>query len=148
MCTCNHKPLISQVGEEPLDVEAAMERHEGLIHAFIRRQGGGAIPYAEALQAGRIGLWRALLGYVSNDNHKRSRVRAGWSEPRAGGPSRKLGQRSTMLEMLPRSADMSAGSLKQAFGKVVCPNMKRTRSMVRIQSPLLEGTQLGCLFVS
>jgi RNA polymerase sigma factor (sigma-70 family) len=63
MCTCNHKPLISQVGEEPLDMEAAMERHEGLIHAFIRRQGGGAIPYAEALQAGRIGLWHAIQGY-------------------------------------------------------------------------------------
>ena len=26
--------------EEPRDVEAAMEQHEGLIHAFIRRQGG------------------------------------------------------------------------------------------------------------
>jgi RNA polymerase sigma factor (sigma-70 family) len=40
-----------------------MARHEGLVHAFIRRQGGGAIPYDEALQAGRIGLWRALEGY-------------------------------------------------------------------------------------
>jgi RNA polymerase primary sigma factor/RNA polymerase sigma factor len=44
-------------------VEKAMEQHEGLVHAFIRRQGGGAIPYDEALQAGRIGLWRALKGY-------------------------------------------------------------------------------------
>jgi RNA polymerase sigma factor (sigma-70 family) len=40
-----------------------MVRHEGLIHAFIRRQGGGDIPYEEALQAGRIGLWRAIQGY-------------------------------------------------------------------------------------
>lgn len=40
-----------------------MARHEGLIHAFIRRQGGGAIPYEEALQAGRVGLWRALQKY-------------------------------------------------------------------------------------
>jgi RNA polymerase sigma factor (sigma-70 family) len=40
-----------------------MEQHEGLIHAFIRRQGGGEISYEEALQAGRMGLWRALLGY-------------------------------------------------------------------------------------
>jgi RNA polymerase sigma factor (sigma-70 family) len=40
-----------------------MERHEGLIHAFIRRQGGGEISYEEALQAGRMGLWRALRGY-------------------------------------------------------------------------------------
>jgi RNA polymerase sigma factor (sigma-70 family) len=40
-----------------------MEQHDGLVHAFIRRQGGGDIPYDDALQAGRIGLWRALKGY-------------------------------------------------------------------------------------
>jgi RNA polymerase sigma factor (sigma-70 family) len=40
-----------------------MEQHDGLVHAFIRRQGGGDIPYEEALQAGRIGLWRAIQGY-------------------------------------------------------------------------------------
>jgi RNA polymerase sigma factor (sigma-70 family) len=63
MNECNHKRLNWQVGEESLDMGAAMARHEGLIHAFIRRQGGGAISYEEALQAGRIGLWRALLRY-------------------------------------------------------------------------------------
>jgi RNA polymerase primary sigma factor len=40
-----------------------MRRHDGLVHAFIQRQGGSAISYEEALQAGRIGLWRAILGY-------------------------------------------------------------------------------------
>jgi RNA polymerase sigma factor (sigma-70 family) len=40
-----------------------MEQHDGLVHAFIQRQGGGDIPYEEALQAGRIGLWRAIQGY-------------------------------------------------------------------------------------
>jgi RNA polymerase sigma factor (sigma-70 family) len=40
-----------------------MEKHDGLVHAFIRRQGGGDIPYEEALQAGRIGLWHAIQGY-------------------------------------------------------------------------------------
>jgi RNA polymerase sigma factor (sigma-70 family) len=40
-----------------------MEQHDGLVQAFIRRQGGGEIPYEEALQAGRIGLWRAIQGY-------------------------------------------------------------------------------------
>jgi RNA polymerase sigma factor (sigma-70 family) len=40
-----------------------MEQHDGLVHAFIRRQGGGDISYEEALQAGRIGLWRAIRGY-------------------------------------------------------------------------------------
>ena len=49
--------------EEPVSVEEAMRRHDGLVHAFIQRQGGGAISYEEALQAGRIGLWRSILGY-------------------------------------------------------------------------------------
>lgn len=44
-------------------VQQAMEQHDGLVHAFIRRQGGGDIPYEEALQAGRIGLWHAVQGY-------------------------------------------------------------------------------------
>jgi RNA polymerase sigma factor (sigma-70 family) len=44
-------------------VERALRDHEGLIHALIRREGSGALSYEEALQAGRIGLWRALLGY-------------------------------------------------------------------------------------
>lgn len=44
-------------------VQEAMEQHDGLVHALIRRQGGGDISYEEALQAGRIGLWRAIEGY-------------------------------------------------------------------------------------
>jgi RNA polymerase sigma factor (sigma-70 family) len=44
-------------------VDRALRDHEGLIHAVIRREGSGVLSYQEALQAGRIGLWRALLGY-------------------------------------------------------------------------------------
>jgi RNA polymerase sigma factor (sigma-70 family) len=40
-----------------------MAQHDGLVHAYIQRRGGGNIPYEEALQAGRIGLWRAIRGY-------------------------------------------------------------------------------------
>lgn len=40
-----------------------MAKHEGLIHAVVRKQVLGDLPFAEALQAGRIGLWRAILGY-------------------------------------------------------------------------------------
>jgi RNA polymerase sigma factor (sigma-70 family) len=63
MNKCSQDRSSWQVGAESLDMEAAMARHEGLIHAFIRRQGGGEIGYEEALQAGRIGLWRALVKY-------------------------------------------------------------------------------------
>ena len=40
-----------------------MAAHEGLVHAVVRKQVLGILPFAEALQAGRIGLWRAILGY-------------------------------------------------------------------------------------
>jgi len=40
-----------------------MARHERLVHAVVRRQVLGCLPFDEALQAGRIGLWRAILGY-------------------------------------------------------------------------------------
>jgi RNA polymerase sigma factor (sigma-70 family) len=40
-----------------------MEKHDGLVHAVVRKQSLGELPYEEAIQAGRIGLWRAVLGY-------------------------------------------------------------------------------------
>jgi RNA polymerase sigma factor (sigma-70 family) len=39
------------------------KRHDGLVHAVVRRQVLGDLPYTEALQAGREGLWRAILGF-------------------------------------------------------------------------------------
>ena len=40
-----------------------MAEHEGLVHAVVRKQVLGDLPFSEALQAGRMGLWRAILGY-------------------------------------------------------------------------------------
>jgi RNA polymerase sigma factor (sigma-70 family) len=40
-----------------------MAAHEGLVHAVVRKQILGDLPFAEALQAGRIGLWHAILGF-------------------------------------------------------------------------------------
>lgn len=40
-----------------------MAHHDGLVQAVVRRQVLGDMPFAEALQAGRIGLWRAILGF-------------------------------------------------------------------------------------
>jgi len=40
-----------------------MERHERLVHTVLRQQSSGPLSYEELLQAGRIGLWRAVLGY-------------------------------------------------------------------------------------
>jgi RNA polymerase sigma factor (sigma-70 family) len=44
-------------------LNALMTRHDGLVQAVVRRQVLGDLPFVEALQAGRIGLWRAILGY-------------------------------------------------------------------------------------
>lgn len=40
-----------------------MAAHEGLVPAVVRKQVLGDLPFAEALQAGRIGLWHAILGF-------------------------------------------------------------------------------------
>lgn len=40
-----------------------MARHDGLVHAVIRRHGSESLSYAETLQAGRIGLWHAILKF-------------------------------------------------------------------------------------
>jgi len=44
-------------------LDILMSRHKGLLHAVVRRQVLGDLPFSEALQAGRIGLWRAILGF-------------------------------------------------------------------------------------
>jgi RNA polymerase sigma factor (sigma-70 family) len=54
-------------GRESLN--ALMGRHDGLVHAVVRRQVLGDLPYAEALQAGRIGLWRAILRFEPDRGH-------------------------------------------------------------------------------
>lgn len=40
-----------------------LAQNEGLIHACIRYAEIGGVPYAEAAQEGRVGLWRAILRY-------------------------------------------------------------------------------------
>lgn len=40
-----------------------MDRHERLVHFIVRQQWRGSLSYAEAVHEGRIGLWRAILGY-------------------------------------------------------------------------------------
>jgi RNA polymerase sigma factor (sigma-70 family) len=47
----------------PMCLNALMARHEGLVQAVVRRQVLGDLPFAEALHAARLGLWRAVLGF-------------------------------------------------------------------------------------
>ena len=40
-----------------------MDKHDGLVHHILRRQWSDSLTYSEVLQEGRIGLWRAILGF-------------------------------------------------------------------------------------
>ena len=44
-------------------LEGLMRMHEGLVHHIVRRQWRGRLSYEQAIHAGRIGLWRAVLGF-------------------------------------------------------------------------------------
>jgi RNA polymerase sigma factor (sigma-70 family) len=44
-------------------VDRHIEEHENLVHWVVHRQWLGPLPYLDAVQAGRIGLWRALRHY-------------------------------------------------------------------------------------
>ena len=48
------------------EIDQALAEHERLVHWVLRRQWLGDLSYAEALQAGRIALWRALVRYDAN----------------------------------------------------------------------------------
>jgi RNA polymerase sigma factor (sigma-70 family) len=43
--------------------DQALAQHEGLVRWVVRQQRRGALPFADALHAGRIGLWHALRRY-------------------------------------------------------------------------------------
>ena len=55
----------AQAGRSDSLVEL-MECHDGLVQAGVHQQVLGDLPFTEALQAGRIGLWRAILGFDPN----------------------------------------------------------------------------------
>ncbi len=62
-CCAHPKPRVSRPSVSGPTLDELMTRHDGLVHAVLRRQWGGPLSYDERLQAGRIGLWHALVGY-------------------------------------------------------------------------------------
>lgn len=57
------EPTTTRSDSARCDLAAAMDSHEPLVAWVVRRQWLGPLSFAEALQAGRIGLWRALRHY-------------------------------------------------------------------------------------
>lgn len=47
----------------PTVVAEQLAAHEGLVRWVVRRQQRGGLSFADALHEGRLGLWRALVGY-------------------------------------------------------------------------------------
>ena len=60
---CEAKRYLQAQGGCACSLNWLMVRHEGLVQVAVRRQVLGELSFEEALQAGRIGLWRAILGY-------------------------------------------------------------------------------------
>jgi RNA polymerase sigma factor (sigma-70 family) len=52
----------AQTGDA-VSLDVLMARHDGLVHHLLRQQCSGTLPYDEVLQAGRIGLWQAILHF-------------------------------------------------------------------------------------
>jgi RNA polymerase sigma factor (sigma-70 family) len=52
----------------PASLNELMQKHERLVHLVVRRQWLFILPYDEAVQAGRYGLWKAVLGYDPGRN--------------------------------------------------------------------------------
>ena len=44
-------------------LDEALAAHEGLVRWVVRRQQRGGLSFADARHEGRLGLWRALVGY-------------------------------------------------------------------------------------
>ncbi len=47
----------------PESLDRLLRQHEGLVREIVAHQQLCGLPFEEALQAGRIGLWRAIEGY-------------------------------------------------------------------------------------
>ena len=50
-------------GGDAHSLEELMRMHEGLVHHMVRQQWRGRLSYEQAVHAGRIGLWHAILGF-------------------------------------------------------------------------------------
>lgn len=50
-------------GGDAESLEELMRMHEGLVHHMVRQQWRGRLSYEQAVHAGRIGLWHAILGF-------------------------------------------------------------------------------------
>jgi RNA polymerase sigma factor (sigma-70 family) len=56
-------PYVQAQSGDAQRLEDLMRMHEGLVHHIVRQQWRGQLSYEQAIHTGRIGLWRAVLGF-------------------------------------------------------------------------------------
>jgi RNA polymerase sigma factor (sigma-70 family) len=125
-------------------LNALMERHDGLVHAVVRRQVLGDLAYAEGLQAGRIGLWRAIQrfdpgrGYAFSSyawpsivhhvwHAVKVHTRAGWAEQNVPGAERSSWQCRASADP---ATIVGARSVGRALHRLVARLPERLRHII------------------
>lgn len=118
-------------------IEELLQENDGLVHAVVRRQGWGQAEYGELIQEGRIGLWRAILGFDAGRGHafstyawaairnqvwravKRSNKAEGWLEGDEGGDRLErivsAWQREQVREAIREELNYLPGRLRQVI---------------------------------
>jgi len=110
-------PVADQAG-----LAAAMAEHEPLVHWVVHRQWLGGLPYREAVQAGRIGLWHAMEGFDPGRGYRFSSYavpiieRAVW---RAVAQERAAAQSGAVRARLAVELDLEAASDARGAGELL-----------------------------
>jgi len=121
-----------------------MAAHEGLVHAVVRRQVLGPLPFAEAVQAGRIGLWRAILGFdprrgTAFSTYAWTAIRRHiWREVKRAERSQEQAANHLPLDQVPPAAwgvmdplqDWEAAALRSALQEMVARLPPRLRTVI------------------
>ena len=100
-----------------------MARHDGLVHAVIRRHGSESLSYAETLQAGRIGLWHAILKFDpcrGLAQHYAPHLASRQNRPHPSSPSTPLGF------AIARSDDRPGSLIRKPSSAPGCPCLGAT----------------------
>ena len=126
-------------------VNLLMSQHKGLVYAVVRQQALGALTYDEALQAGRTGLWRAILGYDPERGTTFATyawiaiMRSVWAEVKRGEKRKE----ETTVSLPTALRDERAEPDKQWEQKAVAAATRQAVSQLPIRLQLVLNAQYG-----
>jgi hypothetical protein len=131
-------------------LNALLRQHAGLVQAAVRRQVTGGAAFEDLLQAGRAGLWRAILGFEPQRGTRfatyawPSIVRAIWRASRAH-PLPPATDHGRIAQRIARHVHAQDGPLPHASGLPVAL-LLRQKVPGHAACPLLHATpgRFGC----